>query len=93
MNTVLEGCTLAVKAGQTVVLTGVNGAGKSTLKTAAGLLPMEQGHVEHGRWSVPICDVDDDLLRWADPSAKRRVGSERLANTSTANNERTWRGH
>ena len=57
MNTVLEGCTLAAEAGQTVVLTGANGAGKSTLlETAAGLLPMEQGHVEHAE--VVVADAD-----------------------------------
>ena len=53
MNTVLDGCSVSVLGGQTVVLTGSNGAGKSTLlETAAGLLPMEHGHVEHGEITV-----------------------------------------
>ena len=57
MNTVLEGCSLSVESGQTVVLTGANGAGKSTLlETAAGLLPMERGHVQHDE--VVVADAD-----------------------------------
>ena len=57
MNTVLSECSLTVKSGQIVVLTGANGAGKSTLlEAAAGLLPMEQGQIEHGE--VVIADAD-----------------------------------
>jgi len=48
MNTVLDGCSISVESGQTVVLSGANGAGKSTLlEAAAGLLPLESGHIEH----------------------------------------------
>ncbi len=48
MNTVLDGCSLSVESGQTVVLTGANGAGKSTLlEAAAGLLPLENGQIKH----------------------------------------------
>ena len=48
MNTVLDGCSLSVESGEAVVLTGANGAGKSTLlEAAAGLLPLENGHIEH----------------------------------------------
>ena len=48
MNTVLKGCSLSLKGGQVMVLTGANGAGKSTLlETAAGLLPMEEGLAHH----------------------------------------------
>ena len=44
MNTVLDGCSLSLESGQTVMLTGANGAGKSTLlEAAAGLLPLEKG--------------------------------------------------
>lgn len=57
MNTVLEDCSLLVEAGQTVVLTGANGAGKSTLlETAAGLLPMERGRVQHDH--VVVADAE-----------------------------------
>ena len=35
MNTVLDGCSLSLESGQTVMLTGANGAGKSTLLEAA----------------------------------------------------------
>ena len=48
MNTVLDGCSLSVESGEAVVLTGANGAGKSTLlEAAAGLLPLENGQIEH----------------------------------------------
>ena len=48
MNTVLDGCSLSVESGEAVVLTGENGAGKSTLlEAAAGLLPLENGQIEH----------------------------------------------
>ena len=48
MSVVLDGCSVDVDSGQTVVLTGANGAGKSTLLEAAvGLLPLEQGRVHH----------------------------------------------
>ena len=48
MSTVLDGCSLSVESGQTVVLTGANGAGKSTLlEAAAGLLPLENGQIKH----------------------------------------------
>lgn len=49
MNTVLDGCSMSLESGQTVMLTGANGAGKSTLlEAAAGLLPLEKGRIEHG---------------------------------------------
>ncbi len=48
MNTVLDGCSLRIETGQTVVLAGVNGAGKTTLlEAAAGLLPVENGKIQH----------------------------------------------
>ena len=63
MNTVLSECSLTVKSGQIVVLTGANGAGKSTLlEAAAGLLPMEQGQIEHGE--VVIADADGRRRTW-----------------------------
>ena len=65
MNTVLDGCSMVVHGGQTVVLTGSNGAGKSTLlETAAGLLPVERGHVQHGK----IVIIDAEGRRRASPS-------------------------
>jgi len=65
MNTVLDGCSMVVHGGQTVVLTGSNGAGKSTLlETAAGLLPVERGHVQHGE----IVIIDAEGRRRASPS-------------------------
>ena len=65
MNTVLDGCSMVVHGGQTVVLTGSNGAGKSTLlETAAGLLPVERGHVQHGE----IVILDAEGRRRASPS-------------------------
>ena len=65
MNTVLDGCSMVVEGGQTVVLTGSNGAGKSTLlETAAGLLPLERGHVQHGE----IVIADAEGRRRASPS-------------------------
>ena len=49
MNTVLEGCSLQVDSGQTVVLTGANGIGKSTLlEAAAGLLPSKRDGCPRG---------------------------------------------
>ena len=64
MRTVLDGCSLAVNSGQTVVLTGANGAGKSTLlETAVGLLPMEAGRVYHGDMLV----ADDEGRRRTAP--------------------------
>jgi ABC-type multidrug transport system ATPase subunit len=57
MNTVLDGCSLPVEGGQIMALTGANGAGKSTLlETAAGILPMEKGVVEHD--GVVIADAE-----------------------------------
>ena len=57
MNTVLQGCSLQVDSGQTVVLTGANGTGKSTLLEAAvGLLPLENGTVVHGE--VEVADAE-----------------------------------
>lgn len=48
MNTVLDRCSLRIEAGQTVVLAGANGAGKTTLlEAAAGLLPVENGQIQH----------------------------------------------
>ena len=53
MSVVLDGCSVDVDSGQTVVLTGANGAGKSTLLEAAvGLLPLEQGQVLHDATAV-----------------------------------------
>lgn len=53
MGVVLNGCSVDVDSGQTVVLTGANGAGKSTLLEAAvGLLPLEQGRVLHNTTAV-----------------------------------------
>ena len=53
MSVVLDGCSVDVASGQTVVLTGANGAGKSTLLEAAvGLLPLEQGRVLHNTTAV-----------------------------------------
>ena len=53
MSVVLDGCSVDVDSGQTVVLTGANGAGKSTLLEAAvGLLPLEQGRVLHNTTAV-----------------------------------------
>ena len=53
MSDVLDGCSVNVDSGQTVVLTGANGAGKSTLLEAAvGLLPLEQGQVLHDATAV-----------------------------------------
>ena len=53
MTVVLDGCSVDVDSGQTVVLTGANGAGKSTLLEAAvGLLPLEQGRVLHNTTAV-----------------------------------------
>ena len=49
MRVVLDRQELTVESGQAVVLWGANGTGKSTLlETAAGLLPLEVGHVQHG---------------------------------------------
>ena len=63
MNTVLQGCSLQVDSGQTVVLTGANGTGKSTLLEAAvGLLPLENGTVVHGEGTV--LDLDVTCLRF-----------------------------
>ena len=57
MSVVLDGCSVSVDSGQTVVLTGANGAGKSTLLEAAvGLLPLEQGRVHHD--ATVIIDAD-----------------------------------
>lgn len=48
MRVVLDQQDLTVESGQIVVLWGANGSGKSTLlETAAGLLPLESGHVQH----------------------------------------------
>ena len=43
---VLNGCTIGVARGQTVVVVGPNGAGKSTaLKALLGLVPLKEGRV------------------------------------------------
>src|SRR5262249_22739174 len=45
----LDGVSFTVAAGECVGLLGANGAGKSTLlRTAAGLLPPDDGHVRMG---------------------------------------------
>ena len=82
MQTVLNGQELTVNGGETVVLWGSNGAGKSTLlETAAGLLPLEKGHVQHGDVSI----VDAQGRRRASPLAlgvvlqkNGMLGSERV---------------
>ena len=83
MQTVLSGQELTVHGGETVVLWGSNGAGKSTLlETAAGLLPLEKGHVQHGDVTI----VDAQGRRRASPLAlgvvlqkNGMLGSERVA--------------
>jgi len=48
MGTVLSDFSLALHPGEIIVLHGLNGSGKSTvLETAARLLPLERGHVNH----------------------------------------------
>ena len=48
MGTVLSDFTLALHPGEIIVLHGLNGSGKSTvIETAARLLPLERGHVNH----------------------------------------------
>jgi energy-coupling factor transport system ATP-binding protein len=44
---VLQGCSLSVPQGEFWMLLGTNGCGKSTLlRLLAGLLPMQQGHIQ-----------------------------------------------
>ncbi|MEK9745596.1 MAG: ATP-binding cassette domain-containing protein, partial [Candidatus Puniceispirillum sp.] len=43
---ILNGCTIAVEAGEIVVVVGPNGAGKSTaMKAIFGMLPLRHGRV------------------------------------------------
>ena len=57
-RTALAGVSLTVVAGEIVGLLGANGAGKSTLlRTAAGLLPPDEGRVTiagHDVWAEPL---------------------------------------
>ena len=77
MSVVLDGCSVSVDSGQTVVLTGANGAGKSTLLEAAvGLLPLEQGQVLHDATVV----IDADGRRRTSPlTVGDRFAKERHA--------------
>ena len=53
-----EGLTLAIGAGEALVVTGPNGSGKSSLlRLAAGLLSAERGRVERSRLAL----VDEHL--------------------------------
>ena len=73
MQTVLNGQELTVN-GETVVLWGIERSGKSTLlETAAGLLPLEKGHVQHGDVSIVDAQADDALS----PCFGRRASKKR----------------
>ncbi|MBM2577890.1 heme ABC exporter ATP-binding protein CcmA [Jannaschia sp. Os4] len=87
---VLERVTLALRAGEAIVLRGPNGSGKTTLlRTLAGLTPPVAGTVGFGADLVAYgghadglkdqLTVSENLRVWADLYGTGRDGAERAA--------------
>ncbi len=73
-RTVLDGVSLTVAAGETVVLVGPNGAGKSSLMRAAlGLIPLEAGEARLGGTAVGSLSPDERARRAAWLPQQRRL--------------------